>query len=91
MDAGTFPSNCVGIFLTPSRMETGMLLTRPQAQAFYDSFGSKQAFYEDAALDDLIAHAAFEQSASVFELASGTGRLAQCLLSRHLPATVVPK
>lgn len=67
-----------------------MLFTRQQAQAFYDRFGSKQdaqAFYEDAALDDLIAHAAFEQAASVFELASGTGRFALRLLSRHLPAT----
>lgn len=67
-----------------------MLFTRPQAQAFYDRFGSKQdaqAFYEDAALDDLIAHAAFEQAASVFELASGTGRFALRLLGRHLPAT----
>jgi ubiquinone/menaquinone biosynthesis C-methylase UbiE len=67
-----------------------MLFTRQQAQAFYDRFGSKQdsqAFYEDAALDDLVAHAAFEQAASVFELASGTGRFAQRLLSRHLPST----
>lgn len=67
-----------------------MLFTRQQAQAFYDRFGAKQdaqAFYEDAALDDLIAHAAFEQAAGVFELASGTGRLAQRLLSRHLPPT----
>jgi len=67
-----------------------MLFTRQQAQAFYDRFGSKQdaqAFYEDAALDDLVAHAAFEQASSVFELAGGTGRFAQRLLSRHLPAT----
>jgi hypothetical protein len=38
-----------------------MVLTRSQAQRFYDRFGKKQdaqAFYEDAALDDLIAHAA---------------------------------
>lgn len=67
-----------------------MLFNRQQAQAFYDRFGSKQdtqAFYEDAALDDLVAHAAFEQAASVFELASGTGRFALRLLSRHLPST----
>lgn len=67
-----------------------MLFTRRQAQAFYDRFGSKQdaqAFYEDAALDDLVAHAAFEQAASIFELASGTGRFALRLLSRHLPVT----
>ena len=67
-----------------------MLLTRQQAQDFYDRFGSKQdaqAFYEDAALDDLVAHAALDRSASVFELASGTGRFALRLLSRHLPPT----
>lgn len=67
-----------------------MLFNPQQAQAFYDRFGSKQdaqAFYEDAALNDLIGHAAFEQAASVFELASGTGRFASLLLSRHLPAT----
>ncbi len=67
-----------------------MLFTRQQAQTFYDRFGSKQdaqAFYEDAALDDLVAHAAFEQAASVFELASGTGRFALRLLSKHLPST----
>ncbi len=67
-----------------------MLFTRQQAQVFYDRFGSKQdaqAFYEDAALDNLVAHAAFEQAASVFELASGTGRFALRLLSKHLPAT----
>jgi hypothetical protein len=38
-----------------------MALTRYQAQYFYDRFGKKQdiqAFYEDAALDNLIAQAA---------------------------------
>jgi ubiquinone/menaquinone biosynthesis C-methylase UbiE len=64
-----------------------MLFTRQQAQAFYDRFGSMQdaqAFYEDAALDDLVSHADFEKANSVFELASGTGRLAQRLLNKHL-------
>ncbi len=67
-----------------------MLFTRQQAKAYYDWFGSKQdmqAFYENAALDDLIEHADFGHAASVFELASGTGRFAQRLLSRHLPST----
>lgn len=65
-----------------------MVLTRSQAQAFYDRFGKKQdsqAFYEDAALDDLIAHGAFEQAEIVFEFGCGTGRLASRLLARHLP------
>jgi ubiquinone/menaquinone biosynthesis C-methylase UbiE len=64
-----------------------MVLTRSQARAFYDRFGriqDAQAFYEDAALDDLIAHAAFEQAEKVFELGCGTGRIAFRLLTKHL-------
>ena len=64
-----------------------MVLTRFQARAFYDRFGKKQdtqAFYEDAALDDLIAHAAFEQAKKVFEFGCGTGRFASRLLAKHL-------
>lgn len=67
-----------------------MMLTRSQARTFYDRFGAKQdtqAFYEDAALDDLIAHAQFEQADSIFELGCGTGRLASRLLAGPLPAT----
>lgn len=65
-----------------------MVLTRSQAQKFYDRFGAKQdtqAFYEDAALDELISHAAFEQAASVLEFGCGTGRFASRLLAKHLP------
>jgi len=65
-----------------------MVLTRSQAQTFYDRFGSKQdaqGYYEDAALDDLVGHAEFEKAASVFELGCGTGRFAYRLLSGHLP------
>jgi SAM-dependent methyltransferase len=68
------------------------VLTRQQAKAFYDRFGAKQdkqAFYEDPALDDLIAHGAFAQSHSVFEFGCGTGRFAERLLDRHLPADAV--
>jgi ubiquinone/menaquinone biosynthesis C-methylase UbiE len=64
-----------------------MVLTRSQARTFYDRFGKKQdtqAFYEDAALDDLIAHAAFERAEKVFELGCGTGRFAFRLLTKHL-------
>jgi len=64
-----------------------MVLTRSQARTFYDRFGKKQdtqAFYEDAALDDLIAHAAFEQAKKVFEFGCGTGRFASRLLAKHL-------
>lgn len=66
-----------------------MFFTRPQAKSFYDHFGSKQdaqAFYEDKALDDLVAHAAFEQAERVFEFGFGTGRFAFRLLEKHLPA-----
>jgi ubiquinone/menaquinone biosynthesis C-methylase UbiE len=65
-----------------------MVLTRSQARTFYDRFGKKQdtqAFYEDTALEDLIAHAAFEQIEKVFELGCGTGRFALRLLAKHLP------
>jgi ubiquinone/menaquinone biosynthesis C-methylase UbiE len=65
-----------------------MILTRAQAKTFYDRFGSKQdaqSFYEDAALDDLVAHAAFEQAKAVFELGCGTGRFTLRLLTNHLP------
>lgn len=64
-----------------------MTLTSSQAKKFYDRFGKKQdaqAFYEDAALNDLIAHAHFESASSVFELGCGTGRFAARLLEQHL-------
>jgi ubiquinone/menaquinone biosynthesis C-methylase UbiE len=67
-----------------------MVFTRSQAQAFYDRFGRKQdaqAFYEDAALDDLIAHAAFDRAEKVFELGCGTGRFALRLLTGYLSAS----
>ena len=69
-----------------------MVLTHSQAKKFYDRFGSKQdsqAFYEDAALDDLIGHSAFEGATSVFEFGCGTGRLAERLLAKHLPSDAV--
>jgi len=69
-----------------------MVLTRSQAQGFYDRFGRKQdaqAFYENAALEDLIAHAAFEEAEKVFELGCGTGRFALRLLRKHLSPSAV--
>lgn len=65
-----------------------MALTRMQAKHFYDRFGGlldTQAFYEDASLDVLVAHAAFDRATTVFELGCGTGRLAVRLLERELP------
>ncbi len=59
-----------------------------EAKKFYDRFGSKQdlqGFYENPAIEDLIAHADFEHARAVFEFGFGTGRLAQRLLTHHLP------
>lgn len=64
------------------------LLSGHEVKAFYDRFGARQdrqAFYEDAATDDLIAHAKLDQAKAVFEFGCGTGRLAQQLLEDHLP------
>jgi len=64
-----------------------MILKPEQAKAFYDRFGMKQdtqAFYEDAALDDMIAHASFDRAGSVFEFGCGTGRFALRLLQQVL-------
>jgi ubiquinone/menaquinone biosynthesis C-methylase UbiE len=57
---------------------------------FYDRVGSlqdTQAFYEDPALDVLCRHAALGVAHDVFELGCGTGRLAERLLARELPAS----
>lgn len=73
----------------PEHVGSSPCLTRAQARAFYDRFGSKQdgqAFYEDAAVQDLLAHAEFEKANAVFEFGCGTGRFAETLLTHHLPA-----
>jgi ubiquinone/menaquinone biosynthesis C-methylase UbiE len=65
-----------------------MILKPSEAQAFYDRFGKKQdsqCFYEDPAIDDLIAHASFSEANNVFEFGSGTGRFAARLLKEILP------
>ncbi|MDE2430715.1 MAG: class I SAM-dependent methyltransferase, partial [Burkholderiales bacterium] len=57
------------------------------AQAYYDRFGKKQdsqGFYEDPALDDLVAHASFHESRRVFEFGCGTGKFAARLFDQHL-------
>jgi ubiquinone/menaquinone biosynthesis C-methylase UbiE len=64
-------------------------LSPAELRSFYDRFGRKQdsqAFYEEPALRELVAHADFAQAHSVFELGCGTGRFAAQLLERHLPA-----
>ncbi len=67
-------------------------LSRAEARAFYDGFGSRQdgqAFYEDAALGRLVAHAAFSGAARVVEFGCGTGRFAERLLGELLPPAAV--
>ncbi|MFQ5738366.1 MAG: class I SAM-dependent methyltransferase [Acidobacteriota bacterium] len=63
------------------------MLSREQAKAFYDRLGSRQdsqAFYEDVATENLIAHADFESAHSVLEFGCGTGRFAEKILDDHL-------
>jgi SAM-dependent methyltransferase len=64
------------------------VLTTDEARAFYDRFGERQdaqAFYEDPAVDVLIARADFPHARSVLEFGCGTGRLAARLLGTVLP------
>ncbi len=66
--------------------------TAEKARKFYDRFGSKQdlqAFYENSAIEKLIAHADFEHAWAVFELGFGTRKLAQQLLERYLPPDAI--
>ena len=54
-------------------------LTASEAEAYYNRFGKKQdsqGFYEDPALNDLIAHASFQDAQRVFEFGCGTGKFA---------------
>ncbi len=70
-------------------MAATRLLSHDQAARFYDALGAgldTQAFYEAAALQDLVAHLGLETCRSVVEFGFGTGRLAAELLSAHLPS-----
>jgi len=63
-------------------------LSHGEARAVYDRLGrglDSQAFYEDRALAEMIAHGDFARARSVFEFGCGTGRLAARLLANHLP------
>lgn len=67
--------------------DNARVLSTSAAQAYYDRFGKKQdsqGFYEDPALDDLIAHAGFQDAQSIFEFGCGTGKLGARLLEYHL-------
>ena len=63
-------------------------LTSSQARDYYDGYGAKQdtqAWYEDKAMDELCAHAGFDEADAVLEFGCGTGKLAERLLARELP------
>ena len=63
------------------------VLSNAESKAFYDRFGARQdrqSFYEDRALDDLVAHADLATAKHVFEFGCGTGRLAARLFEECL-------
>ena len=67
-----------------------MVLESSDARTFYDRFGKRQdtqRFYEDPALDDLIAHAHFDEAGKIFEFGCGTGRFAARLVSEQLASS----
>ena len=70
----------------------GRTLTHTAARSFYDRFGAKQddqAWYEDAALENLVRASRFSEASSVLEFGCGTGRLAETLLEHELPGDAV--
>jgi len=73
----------------PAKRKGSVGLTSGQARRFYDRFGRAQdlqAFYEDRAAGDLLAHGRFDDARAVLEAGCGTGRLAARLLDGTLPA-----
>jgi SAM-dependent methyltransferase len=63
-------------------------LSHADARRAYDRIGAKQdtqAFYEDRATGELVAHLRLGEARSVFEFGCGTGRFAARLLAHHLP------
>jgi ubiquinone/menaquinone biosynthesis C-methylase UbiE len=66
------------------------IFSHAEARDFYDWMGARQdsqAFYEDRATLDLIAHGSFEEARSVVEFGCGTGRFAKGLLEQYMPPT----
>lgn len=65
-------------------------LSHEEARSFYDRLGAKQdwqRFFEDPATNDLVKALALSGAQSVLEFGCGTGRLAEWLLTQHLPHT----
>lgn len=68
---------------------TSRYLSPEEAKRFYDRLGSLQdwqRFYENAAIEDLIAHSAFSSARAVLEFGCGTGKFAARLMNHYLPA-----
>jgi ubiquinone/menaquinone biosynthesis C-methylase UbiE len=65
-------------------------LSHDEARSFYDRLGAKQdwqRFFEDPATNDLVKALGLSGAQSVLEFGCGTGRLAEWLLTQHLPHT----
>ncbi len=63
-------------------------LSPEQAKQFYDDFGPKQddqSWYEEPAVEQLIANMELGTASHVLEFGCGTGKLAQQLLREYLP------
>jgi ubiquinone/menaquinone biosynthesis C-methylase UbiE len=63
-------------------------LTSDEARRYYERFALKQdrqGWYEEAALDWLVAHGRFDQAENVLEIGCGTGQLAAKLIGQHMP------
>jgi ubiquinone/menaquinone biosynthesis C-methylase UbiE len=66
------------------------VLSPVDVKRFYDQFGSRQdgqGFYENLALDDLLAYGDFADARAIVEFGCGTGRLGARLLERAVSAT----
>jgi ubiquinone/menaquinone biosynthesis C-methylase UbiE len=66
------------------------VLSREQAKGFYDWLGARQnwqAFYENPAIEDVVVHGRFDNAQAVCEFGCGTGRMAERLLTDHLPTS----
>jgi SAM-dependent methyltransferase len=64
------------------------VLNVSEVKAYYDRLGrwlDSQGFYENPAVDDLVAHARFRDAQRVFEFGCGTGKFAARLLGECLP------
>jgi ubiquinone/menaquinone biosynthesis C-methylase UbiE len=64
--------------------------TREQAKAFYDRLSARQdwqAFYEDPAVEKLIAYGQFNTAQAICEFGCGTGRFAEKLFRNLLPGS----